>query len=135
MTEDRDPYALYRKWFYAAAIYNLVWGGLVSIFPGQYFDLIGMERPTFLPIWSGVGMMVMVYGLGYYYIARDPERYGNFVWIGLLGKTLGPIGGGLAILQGQLPLAFAWTFVMNDLVWWPAFWSFALRFARNPLVR
>lgn len=131
MEEKRVPRWV-KGWFYSAAIYNLVWGAWVILFPKMFFDLVGMEPINYLPIWQGVGMMVMVYALGYYYIARDPERYGNLVWIGLLGKTLGPIGGVYGVLTGQLPLAFCWTFAFNDVVWWPAFWKFALTYARNP---
>jgi small multidrug resistance pump len=120
-------------WFYGAAVYNVVWGIWVVMFPGMIFDIVGMERLNFLPVWQGVGMMVMVYGLGYYYLAIDPERYGNFIWIGLLGKTFGPIGGIIGVVTGQLPLVFCWVFVFNDLMWWPAFWIFALKYGRKPL--
>jgi small multidrug resistance pump len=120
-------------WFYGAAVYNVVWGIWVVMFPGMIFDIVGMERLNFLPVWQGVGMMVMVYGLGYYYLAIDPKRYGNFIWIGLLGKTFGPIGGIIGVVTGQLPLVFCWVFVFNDLMWWPAFWIFALKYGRKPL--
>lgn len=122
-----------KVWFYGAAIYNVVWGLWVVLFPAIIFDLVGMERLNFLPVWQGVGMMVMVYGLGYYYLAIDPVRYGNIIWIGLLGKTLGPIGGLYGVMTGQLPLAFCWVFLFNDMLWWPAFWKFALIYGRRPL--
>lgn len=122
-----------KGWFYGAAVYNVVWGAWVILFPGMFFDLVGMERVNYLPIWQGVGMMVAVFGLGYYYIARNPERYGNYVWIGILGKTFGPVGGIYGVLTGQLPVAFFWVFLLNDLIWWPVFWRFAFLYARKPL--
>lgn len=128
-----DPYRAYRPWFYAAAAYNVIWGGLVILFPSLVFQLSGMNPLNYPSVFQGVGMMVAVYALGYYYIAKDPERYGNFVWIGLLGKTFGPIGFVYGYLTGELPLGFAWVFLFNDLIWWPAFWSFALKHARKPL--
>ena len=41
--------------------------------------------------------------------------------IGLLGKILGPLGFVWSAWGGSLPLAFGWTLLTNDLIWWPAF--------------
>ena len=77
-------------------------------------------------------MMVGVYGYGYYLLARDPQRYAAFIWIGLAGKTLGPIGFLYNVATGGLPWTFAWVCLFNDVIWWPAFWSFALKHADPP---
>ena len=111
----------YRYWFYAAALYNLLWGGLNILFPRLFFDLIGMQPPTVLPIWQVVGMLVLVYAPGYWWAARYPERHPHLILIGLLGKVLGPIGFAWSLATGQLPLAFGWTILTNDLIWLPAF--------------
>lgn len=111
----------YRGWFYAAAIYNLVWGGLIILFPRLLFNLIGAEQPNYLPLWQVVGMFVLVYAPAYYWAARYPERYPHLILIGLLGKIAGPIGFVYSALTGQLPLAFGLTILTNDLIWWPSF--------------
>jgi hypothetical protein len=111
----------YRYWFYAAALYNLLWGGLNILFPRLFFDMIGMPPPSFLPIWQVVGMLVLVYAPGYWWAARYPERHPHLILIGLLGKVLGPIGFAWSLATGQLPLAFGWTILTNDLIWLPAF--------------
>ncbi|MCU0315139.1 MAG: hypothetical protein MUC92_00955 [Fimbriimonadaceae bacterium] len=124
----------YQAWFYAATAYNVVWGLFAIFFPSLPFTAVGLEAPNYPALFQCIGMMVLVYALGYYYIAKDPERYGAFVWIGLLGKTFGPIGFVYAYFTGQLPLAFGITIIFNDLIWWPAFWGFALKYARKPLL-
>jgi hypothetical protein len=111
----------YRYWFYAAALYNLLWGSLNILFPRLFFDMIGMPPPSFLPIWQVVGMLVLVYAPGYWWAARYPERHPHLILIGLLGKVLGPIGFAWSAATGQLPLAFGWTILTNDLIWLPAF--------------
>lgn len=128
-----DPFRTYRIWFYAAAVYNVLWGCLAIFFPSLPFALVGLAEPTYPALFQCIGMMVLVYALGYFYIARDPARYAHFVWIGLLGKTFGPIGFVFAFATGELPLAFGINILFNDLIWWPAFWSFALSHARDPL--
>lgn len=121
----------FRIWFYAAAAYNAIWGLVVSLLPNLPFELIGMKPLNHPAIMQCVGMMVGVYALGYYYIARDPERYANFVWIGILGKTFGPLGFLWAWSQGALPASWFFVILFNDLIWWPAFWMFALKHARG----
>ena len=125
-----DQLNRYRGWFYAAAAYNLAWGALVVLWPGALFQWIGMTPPTVPPIFQSVGMMVGVYALGYWLIARDPVRFGPFVYIGLLGKLLGPIGFVDAAIRGTLPWSFGWINVFNDVIWLPAFIGFTLALRR-----
>jgi len=92
-----------------------------------------MTPPVPLAIFQAVGMMVGVYAIGYYLLARDPKRYCGLVWVGLAGKVLGPIGFVWAASRGELPWSFGWVNVTNDLIWLPAFCMFAWKFARKPL--
>jgi small multidrug resistance pump len=120
----------YRPWLFAAACYNLVWGTVAVCFPAAYFDLIRIPAPNMLPLWQVLGMYLLVFVPGYWWAARDPVRHGHLVLIGLLGKTLGPLGFGWAVASSQLPLAFGLTILTNDLLWWPAFALFARDAAR-----
>ena len=127
-----DEFRVYRLWFYAAAIYNAVWGITVVMFPGRLLQLAGMRAPDALPLVQVVGMMVGVYAYGYYLLAREPKRYCGLVWIGLAGKTFGPLGFLYSAMAGTLPWSFGWVCLFNDVIWWPIFWQFALRHARHP---
>lgn len=122
--------AHYRPWFYAAALYNFLWGILNILFPRFFFDLIQVPPPNYLPLWQVVGMFVLVYALGYYWAARDPVRYRHYILLGLLGKIFGPLGFVWSAASGQLPLAFGLTLLTNDLIWWPAFGLFLRQAAR-----
>jgi small multidrug resistance pump len=113
--------ARYRPWFYAAALYNLLWGSSAILFPRLFFSLIGVPVPTLLPLWQCIGMFVLVYAPAYFWAGRHPERHAHLIAIGLLGKVLGPIGFVWALANGQLPLAFGLINVTNDLIWWPSF--------------
>lgn len=125
----------YRPWFYAAAIYNVLWGSFVVIWPHAFFDLLGMPRANYPALFQSIGMIVGVYALGYWLIARDPARFGPFVYVGLLGKIFGPIGFLFTALRGELPWAFGWINVMNDIVWLPVFVLFALELRRAERTR
>jgi small multidrug resistance pump len=120
-SKKKDALARYRPWFYAAALYNLLWGSITLLFPQLFFHLIGMPVPDVLPLWQCIGMFVLVYAPAYWWAGRYPSRYHHLILIGLLGKILGPIGFVWAVTHGQLPLAFGLTNLTNDVVWWPAF--------------
>jgi small multidrug resistance pump len=106
-----------------AAIYNLLWGALVILFPHLFFDLAGMERTNYPEIWQCVGMIVGVYGVGYWMAAQDPVKHYPVVLVGFLGKILGPIGFAQALITGRFPLAFGIIIIFNDLIWWIPFYK------------
>lgn len=104
-----------------AGVYNLTWGAAVVLFPLAFFRLMGLPEPTYPQIWQCVGMIVGVYGIGYWIAARDPARHWPIVLVGLLGKVFGPIGLVIAAVQGQLPWSFGWMIIFNDVPWWIPF--------------
>jgi hypothetical protein len=91
-----------------------------------------MAVPTYPQLWQCIGMIVGVYGIGYAIAAFDPWRHWPIVLVGLLGKLLGPIGLAQAVAEGTLPLAFGWTNLTNDLIWWVPFGLILWRVYRAP---
>ena len=116
-----ERFKRYRPWFYAAAVYNFVWGSAIVLWPTLYFDVIGIDPPNYLPVWQVVGMFILVYAPAYWWVARFPARHRHMLLIGLLGKVLGPLGFLWAAASDEIPWAFGWTIITNDLIWWPAF--------------
>ena len=118
----------YSRWFYAAAIYNVLWGVWVILFPRAFFAMVGVELPTppqlTLQLWQCIGMFVLVFAIGYYCAGKDPMRFAPFILIGTLGKIFGPMGFAFGYLRGEISPRFGWTLLTNDLMWWPVFFSF-----------
>ncbi len=104
-----------------AGIYNIVWGSLVVAFPGLFFSLTGMAAPLYPALWQCIGMIVAVFGIGYVIAAADPYRHWPIILVGFLGKVFGPLGFVWALLTGGLPVAFGWTILTNDIIWWAPF--------------
>ena len=104
-----------------AAVYNVVWGAWVVLFPNQFFELTGMEPLNHPMIWQGMGMVIGVYGLGYWWASFDPLRHWPIVAVGFLGKIFGPLGFVMNYFTGQAPAGFGWTLITNDLIWWVPF--------------
>lgn len=121
----------YRTVLVLAGLYNLLWGALVVVFPLAPFRWAGMAPPNYPEIWQCVGMIVGVYGIGYLIAATDPLRHWPIVFVGFLGKVLGPIGMVDAIWHRRLPPAAGWVCVTNDLIWWLPFGIFLWRILRS----
>ena len=113
---------LLEKWtLKLAAIYNVLWGLLVILFPFAFFDWSGLERPNYPEIWQCVGMIVGVYGIGYWIASEDPKRHWPIILVGFLGKIFGPIGFLKAIIEQKFNWLFGINIIFNDLIWWIPF--------------
>lgn len=128
-----DPWRVYKPWFWAATVYNALWGTLIGLKPVLLLDWMGMtdaQQSAGGPIpgllASCIGMFVGVYAIGYACVALDPRRFWPFALLGLCGKVLGPLGWAWHHVLGHLPWSSLWVNVFNDFVWWPAFASLLL---------
>ena len=104
-----------------AAVYNIVWGAWQVLAPNSYFDLMGMTPLNHPMVWQGLGMVIGLYGLAYYWASFDYVRHWPIVAIGMMGKVFGPIGYVYNILMGTAPVSFGYTLITNDLLWWAPF--------------
>jgi hypothetical protein len=108
---------LHRITFILAGIYNICWGLWVAYDPNWLFRFAGMNLPNYPEIFVCVGMIVGLYGVVYWEIARKPERGFLLALVGFVGKILGPIGAIHYVLIGK------WTFsalimnLTNDIIW------------------
>ena len=100
-----------------AGVYNILWGIWILIFPFAFFDLCSIARPNYPEIWQSVGMIVGVYGVGYYISSYDPYKHWPIIFVGFLGKLFGPIGALFYALQGKMDWKFLYINLTNDLIW------------------
>jgi hypothetical protein len=107
--------------FALAGAYNLAWGAYADIDPQWLFRYAGMPPLNHPAIFACLGMVVGVYGLLYWQVAREPERGFEIAAVGLLGKVLGPIGLVQLIAAGTWPMKSVILCVTNDFIWWIPF--------------
>jgi len=113
--------ALHRAVFVAAGVYNIAFGVFAAREPQWLFRFAGMPDLNHPAIFACLGMVVGLYGLLYFEVARVPERGWLLAAVGLLGKILGPLGLVVLLWRGTWPLAAAVLCVCNDVVWWVPF--------------
>ncbi len=113
-----------------AGVYNVLWGAAVVLLPTTTLGLLVSDEQitgTAVVFWQCIGMIVGVYGIGYWVAANDPLRHWPIVLVGLLGKLFGPIGFVDAVLIRQvLDPSFGITIIFNDLIWWVPFFLMLL---------
>ncbi len=106
----------------AAGVYNLAWGAWAILFPAAFWSLLDMPAPNYPFLWQCIGMIVGVYGVGYWIAASNPARHWPIVLVGLLGKIFGPIGFLQAwLIDHAVPAKFGLTILTNDILWWIPF--------------
>jgi hypothetical protein len=100
---DQAAKEKYAKLFFIGALWNVFFAGLALLVPKLGRLLIfGFKKTAtsaavdlFYKIsWA----LILVYGVGYYMVSRDPEKNRGVVWMGILGK----LGFFFAVLQYYL---------------------------------
>ena len=107
--------------FAAAGLYNMGFGIYSLTDPQWLFRLAGMEPLNHPAIFACLGMVVGLYGILYFEVARVPERGLLIAAVGLLGKLLGPIGMAYLLWTRTWPPAAAILILGNDVIWWIPF--------------
>lgn len=137
MTEAPSTHA--RPWMTTvlrlAGIYNVLWGAAVVLLPTTTLGLLMDSEQitgTVVVFWQCIGMIVGVYGVGYWVAANEPLRHWPIVLVGLLGKLFGPAGFVDAVLLREvLDPSFGITIIFNDLIWWAPFFLMLLAAHRH----
>jgi small multidrug resistance pump len=105
----------------AAGVYNVAFGIWAALWPDAFFRLSEMPVPSLPELWQCIGMIVGAYGVGYWIAARDPFTHWPIIFVGLLGKVLGPIGYVNSLLRGTFTWKAGIMNVTNDIIWWLPF--------------
>jgi hypothetical protein len=97
----------HRVVFIFAGVYNIAWGLYAVWDPQWLFRYAGLPPLNHPQIFACLGMVVGLYGIIYFEVARVPERWWLLAAVGLLGKLLGPIGLAGLIWKGTWPRSTA----------------------------
>jgi len=117
-----SPPAWWRIVLTIAAIYNVIAGLAMMIFYHEGFRGLGLEKTAFnLPI-QLVGMCVVLFGVGYWLVSRNPVENRNVLLLGMLSKLLGPLLAIRYIARGDLPVWILIVFFFADLIYLLPFW-------------
>ncbi|MCA9009053.1 MAG: hypothetical protein KDB01_04870 [Planctomycetaceae bacterium] len=101
-----------------AGLQCLLWGCFIVLWPSLSARCYGFaEPPTELFLWQGMGLVIVLFGLGYVIAATDPAQHWVMILIGLLSKSLGPIGMAWSVHLGSVSRQVLYLIPINDLIW------------------
>ncbi|MFN0055339.1 MAG: hypothetical protein ACKV0T_24600 [Planctomycetales bacterium] len=104
------------------AVFNVCAGLHMLIGYHETYEIIGMPQPEIqFPI-QLVGILVALFGVGYYLVARHPLENRTVLLLGFWSKFLGSCLGTGYILLGKLPWRFALVFLFADVIYLPPFY-------------
>lgn len=106
-------------WFVGG--YNLLAGVGMVCFYHEGYKLLGLEKPHLnLPV-QLVGILVALFGVGYWLVAANPVENRNLLMLGFWSKALGSLFGVYYVLAGRLPLIFLAVLLISDIAYLPPF--------------
>jgi small multidrug resistance pump len=105
-----------------ASLQCLIWGGFIILLPVRSSASYGLaEVPREIFLWQGTGLVIFLYGVGYWIASTNPRKHWSVILIGLMAKTLGPVGIAWSVWQRQIPGRVLLLIPINDIVWWVPF--------------
>ncbi|HEX4146053.1 MAG TPA: hypothetical protein VHY91_21305 [Pirellulales bacterium] len=113
-----------------ASIYNLSAGLLMVVFYHEVSKVLGMPRPVPIMPFQLDGLLVGLFGVGYWLVASRPLENRNVLWLGFWSKLLGTILCGYHVARGDLPLSFVPLVAVSDAIYLPPFFVIARRLDR-----
>lgn len=122
MTTDQDVPTWQRLALLVAALQCGIWGAFILALPEKSALAYGFSKvPTDLFLWRGMGLIILLFGLGYGIAATNPNQHWVVILIGLIAKVLGPIGMLWSVLKDEVAIAVLYLIPFNDLIWWVPF--------------
>lgn len=117
------------------AIYNVLAGLHMLILRHETYDMIGMAPPDIdFPI-QLVGILVGLFGVGYYMVAKSPLENRNVLLLGFWSKFLGSCLGTYYVLRGILPPKFVLVYFFADIIYLIPFYLILRRLNRIAAAR
>ena len=104
------------------AAFNVGAGLFMLIGYHETYKIIGMEKPSIsFPI-QLVGILVGLFGVGYYLVVKNPIENRAVLMLGFWSKFLGSCLGTYYVVRGQLPLRFVAIYFFADVIYLPPFY-------------
>lgn len=113
------PWMKWLLWFVGG--YNLLAGAGMLCLYHEGYKLLSIQKPELnLPV-QLVGVLVGLFGVGYWLVAANPVENRNILMLGFWSKALGSVLGVYYVLAGKLPLFFLAILLVSDIGYLPPF--------------
>ena len=124
------PWMKYLLWFVGG--YNILAGLGMMIFYHEGFRILDLPKPELMLPLQLVGMLVGLFGVGYWLVAWNPVENRNVLTLGFFSKFLGSLLGIAYLALGKMPLVFLPVLFFADIIYLPPFLLIMRRLYRWP---
>ena len=104
------------------AVFNVLAGLTMLVGYHETYKIIGMERPAISFPVQLVGILVGLFGVGYYLVAKNPVENRHILALGFWSKFLGSCLATGYVVKGTLPPQFVIVYFFADLIYLPPFY-------------
>ena len=112
------------------AVFNVLAGVMMLVFYHESYKLMEISKPELvLPI-QLVGVLVALFGVGYWRVVVRPVENRDLLLLGFLSKGLGSVLGVSYVALGVLPPVFLVVLFFADIVYLVPFWVIIRRLYR-----
>ena len=113
-----------------AGTFNLLAGlGMICLYH-EGFKAVDLAAPKMaLPV-QVMGILVALFGVGYFMVAARPERNRDLLLLGMLSKAISSVFALAYVGSGQLPWHSAVVVLFSDIIYVPLFWIIWRRLCR-----
>lgn len=100
-----------------AACFNIVAGVGMLIFYSEGFKLLELPKPELDLLVQLIGVLVILFGFGYWFVANRPVENRDLLLLGLLSKACGTILVVYNFIDGKLPWVMLVAVFFADLIY------------------
>ena len=116
---------IWKAVFALAALFNWAVGLPLLIAPAAFYAMLGQRTPDLFNA-QMAGALIVVFGVGYAMVARDPAANRGIVWLGVIGKGPLPLLYWLNAQAGRAPMS-GFPLTLVDLAFAALFLTYLLR--------
>ncbi|MEM1179656.1 MAG: hypothetical protein AAGM22_15010 [Acidobacteriota bacterium] len=117
----------WKRFFLIAGLFNLFGGTMGLLTLNRPYLEAGMPTPNYPFAFQLLLTAVLIFGVGFLMVSRDPQRHRGIVWLGLMAKSAGFVFSLWALHTGQLPESARPQPFIVDLPWAVGFALFLWR--------
>ena len=114
-----------------AGAWNLLAGFGMVVFHHEGFKILGATKPSPPLSVQVLGVLVALFGWGYFLVASDPARNRNILMLGFWSKAAATLLSVFYVAVGQLPWWFTIVVALADTIYLPPFFAILRRIDRE----
>ncbi len=114
-----------------AGAWNLLAGFAMVVFHHEGFKILGATKPSPPLSIQVLGVLVALFGWGYFLVASDPVRNRNILMLGSWSKAAATVCSVFYVAVGQLPWWFTIVVFLADTIYLPPFFAILRRIDRE----